>query len=283
MAFPVAVMCDVVEVSPSGYYAWCDRKPSARAQRRQQLGDAVEQAHRDSKNIYGYRKVHREVVEEHGQPCSEETVRTLMRAKGLRGKRKRGFVTTTDSRHALPVAPNILDRHFEPDQPNQTWVGDITYIPTCEGWLYLAAVMDLCGRRIVGWSTSAHIDTQLVSDALHRALRCRKTEAGLLFHSDRGVQYASHSFQSLLGLFGITCSMSRKGNCWDNACMERFFGSLKSEWIEDTIYPDRKTATTAIFEYIELFYNTKRRHAALDYKTPIQYEAQVLARGKKAA
>ena len=196
-AFPVAVMCRVLAVSPSGYYDWVGRKPSARQRRREALGEAVEQAHKASKQVYGYRKVHKDVVEDHHLDCCEETVRTIMRDKGLRAKRKRKYVVTTDSRHALPVAENILDRAFEPDEPNKKWAADITYIRTQEGWLYLAAVMDLCGRRIVGWATSDRIYAALVSDALHMAVRHRCPGPGLLHHSDRGSQYASEAFQEL--------------------------------------------------------------------------------------
>ena len=282
-AYPVAVMCRVLEVSPSGFYAWQSRAVSSRAKRHETLGDAVSQAHASSRGIYGYRKVHKDVVEAHGHRCCEETVRVLMREMGLQARRKRRFMATTDSAHAMPVAPNLLDRDFEPERPNQKWVADITYIRTQEGWLYLSAVMDLFGRRIVGWHTSAHIDTDLITQAFHAAVRARRPEPGLLHHSDRGCQYASDTFQSLLELFGISCSMSRKGNCWDNACMERFFCSLKTEWIGDIIYPTREAAHTAVFEYIETFYNSKRRHASLGYQTPVQYEAQAKSQGKHAA
>lgn len=281
--FPVAVMCRVLKVSSSGYYAWLHRKPSQRQCRRDALKGAVAQAHQASKRIYGYRKVHKDVVEEPALLCCEETVRTVMRELGLRAKTKRKYVVTTDSAHQFPVADNVLNRAFEPDGPNEKWVADITYVRTHEGWLYLAAVMDLFGRRIVGWATSKHIDTELVSTALHHAIQQRSPGPGLLHHSDRGSQYASDAFQEQLDLLGITCSMSRKGNCWDNACMERFFRSLKGEWIGDTNYPNREMATAAIFEYIEMFYNTKRRHAALGYLTPVQYEALGQGHGKIAA
>jgi putative transposase len=281
--FPVAVMCGVLEVSPSGFYAWRNRAMSSREQRHEMLGQAVSLAHASSRGVYGYRKVHKDVVEEHGHLCCEETVRVIMREKGLQARRKRRFITTTDSAHTMPVAQNLLDRNFEPERPNEKWVADITYIRTQEGWLYLAAVMDLFGRRVVGWHTSERIDTDLITNAFHAALRARRPEPGLLHHSDRGSQYASYTFQSLLEIFGIRCSMSRKGNCWDNACMERFFCSLKTEWIADTIYPTRQAARTAVFEYIETFYNTNRRHASLGYKTPVQYEAQANSQGKQAA
>ena len=198
-----------------------------------------------------------------------------MKDKGLRAKRTRKFVVTTDSKHSHPVAENILNREFDAEKPNEKWVADITYIPTHEGWSYLATVMDLYSRRIVGWATSKRIDTALVIEALHNAIRERQPGPGLLHHSDRGSQYASSDYQDALKLFDITCSMSRKGNCWDNACMERFFSSLKSEWLEDTIYQNHEDANSAVFEYIETFYNTKRRHATLGYKTPVQYENEM--------
>jgi len=282
-AFPVRAMCRVLEVSASGYYDWRTRKPSAREVRHELLSDAVETFHEDSKRIYGYRKVHQDIAHAFEEPCCEETVRIIMKDKGLRAKYTRKFAVTTDSNHTEPVAENILNRAFDAQNPNVKWVADITYLPTHEGWTYLAAVMDLCGRRIVGWATSRHINTALVSEALHNAIRERKPGPGLLHHSDRGVQYASRDYQKTLHLFDITCSMSRKGNCWDNACMERFFRSLKSEWTGDTIYQNHQEATAAVFQYIETFYNTKRRHAALDYKTPAQYQNEIQQNDKQAA
>lgn len=281
--FPVTMMCRVLEVSRSGFYAWRSRKPSMRQVRYELLCNAVTKSHKDSKRIYGYRKVHKDVVESIEEPCCEETVRMIMKDKGLRAKRVPKFINTTNSNHALSVAENILDRHFEAGYPDEKWVADITYIPTREGWSYLATVMDLCGRRIVGWATSRHIDTALVSEALHSAIRQRQPGKGLLHHSDRGSQYASNDYQETLELFDITCSMSRKGNCWDNAPMERFFSSLKSEWIGDTIYTNHEEATMAIFEYIETFYNTKRRHQTLEYKTPVQYEYETRQQDELAA
>lgn len=281
--FPVAVMCRVLQVSASGYYAWFERAPSQRQQRREMLKKAVCQSYEASKRVYGYRKVHKDVMEQPALPCCGETVRMIMHELGLCAKTKRKYVVTTDSKHGLPVAQNVLNRDFEPSAPNKKWVADITYIRTQEGWLYLAAVMDLFGRRIVGWATSACIDTDLVITALHRAIQQRGPGAGLLHHSDRGVQYASHAFQEQLDWMKITCSMSRKANCWDNACMERFFKSLKGEWIGNTIYTNREMAHAAIFEYIEMFYNTQRRHAALGYLAPVQYQALANEHGKIAA
>jgi len=281
--FPVTVMCRVLVVSASGFYHWRTRRPSAQQTRYELLCDAVDKSHEASKRIYGYRKVHKDIVDSFNEPCCEETVRSIMKDKGLRARRARKFTVTTDSNHSQPIAENLLNREFDAEQPNEKWVADITYIPTYEGWSYLATVMDLCARRIVGWATSEHIDTALVREALHAAIRKREPGPGLLHHSDRGSQYASKEYQETLDLFDITCSMSRKGNCWDNACMERFFSSLKSEWIGDTIYRNHEEANTAIFEYIETFYNTKRRHATLGYKTPAQYENEMKQHDKLAA
>ena len=270
--FPIGAMCRVLNVSQSGYYAWKRRRPSAQQVRREQLSDGIVKFHKACKGVYGYRKIHEDIMETFENPCCLETVRRIMKRKGLRSTRGRKFVVTTNSNHAMPVAENILDRDFETDAPNQKWVADITYIPTHQGWIYLATVMDLYARRIVGWATSKHIDTTLISDALHKAIKARQPLEGLLHHSDRGSQYASKEYRKTLDLFKMKCSMSRKGNCWDNAPMERFFSSLKSEWLRDKIFPTHEAATSAIFEYIETFYNPKRRHQALGYQSPIQYE-----------
>jgi transposase InsO family protein len=195
-----------------------------------------------------------------------------MKDKGLRSTRGRKFIVTTDSNHTMPVAENILERNFESDASNEKWVTDITFIPTHQGWTYLATVIDLFARRIVGWATSKHIDTTLISEALHKATKERQPGEGLVHHSDRGSQYASRGYRKTLKLFKMKCSMSRKGNCWDNAPMERFFSSLKSEWLRDKIFQSHEVATSAIFGHIETFYNPKRRHAALGYQSPIQYE-----------
>ncbi len=272
MEYSICMMCRVLNVSTGGYYAWKNREPSAQQQRREELTDAVLTFHADTKGAYGYRKVHEDIVETFEEPCCLETVRRIMKDKGLRSTRGRKFVVTTDSNHKIPIAENVLDRNFEANAPNEKWVTDITFIPTHQGWTYLATVMDLFARRIVGWATSKHIDTALISEALHKAIKERQPEEGLLHHSDRGSQYASKGYRKILNLFKMKCSMSRKGNCWDNAPMERFFSSLKSEWLRDKIFPTHEAATSAIFEYIETFYNPKRRHAALGYQSPIQYE-----------
>jgi putative transposase len=269
--FPVAVMCRVLDVSRSGYYGSIDRKPSARQQRREMLSQAVEEAYWREHGIPGYRKVYKELLEQKIE-CCRETVRKLLREKALFSRVKRKFVTTTDSNHSRPVAENVLAQDFEADAPNKKWTADITYIPTREGWLYLAVVMDLFSRRIVGWAMSASLETTLVTDAMRAALIQRKPEPGLLHHSDRGCQYASHSFQELLDDHSITCSMSRRGNCYDNAPTESFFGKLKTEWTNFQHYAMHEEARQHIFEYIELYYNRQRKHASLDYKTPLKYE-----------
>ena len=272
MEYSIRMMCRVLNVSTGGYYAWKKREPSVQQQRREQFMDAVETSYEDSKGAYGYRKIHEDIVEGFDVPCCLETVRRIMKDKGLRSTRGRKFVVTTDSNHTMPVAENILERNFESDAPNEKWVRDITFIPTHQGWIYLATVMDLFARRIVGWATSKRIDTALISEALHKAIKERHPEEGLLHHSDRGSQYASRGYRKTLKLFKMKCSMSRKGNCWDHAPMERFFSSLKSEWLRDKMFPTHEAATTAIFEYIETFYNPKRRHQTLGYQSPIQYE-----------
>ena len=266
MEYSIRMMCRVLNVSTGGYYAWKKREPSVQQQRREQFTDAVETSHEDSKGAYGYRKIHEDIVEGFDVPCCLETVRRIMKDKGLRSTRGRKFVVTTDSNHTMPVAENILDRNFEADAPNEKWVTDITFIPTHQGWTYLATVMDLFARRIVGWATSKRIDTALISEALHKAIKERPPEEGLLHHSDRGSQYASKGYRKTLKLFKMKC------NCWDHAPMERFFSSLKSEWLRDKMFPTHEAATTAIFEYIETFYNPKRRHQTLGYQSPIQYE-----------
>ena len=257
--YSIRIMCRVLNVSLSGYYAWKRRTPSAQKVGREQLVHAVETFHED-------------IMETIDNPCCLETVRRIMKSKGLLSTRGRRFVVPMDSNHTMPVADNILDRNFEADAPNQKWVADITYIPTHQGWTYLATVMDLYARRIVGWATSKRIDTALISEALHKATKERQPRKGLIHHSDRGSRYASKEYRKTLKLLKMKCSMSRTGNCWDNALMERFFSSLKSEWLRDRIFPTHETAASAIFEYIETFYNPKRRHADLGYQSPINYE-----------
>jgi putative transposase len=270
--FSVASACRVLNVSPSGYYGWLARRPGPRERRRADITRAVIKAHSDSRGVYGYRKVHEDLVRELRMACCRETVRRIMRRNGLAARAKRRFVKTTDADPSLPVAENILGRDFAADEPNRKWVADITYIRTLGGWLYLSVVMDLFSRRIVGWAMSDAIDSGLACAAMNMAIKHRCPGADLLHHSDRGSQYASAEYRELLEAQGIRCSMSRKGDCWDNACAERFFLSLKTEWTGDTIFPDRETARSAVFEYIELFYNRQRRHAALGYVSPAEFE-----------
>ena len=269
--YPIAVMCQVLDVSDSGYYDWHNRKASPRQQRHDKISQAAAQFYFESNRIYGYRKVHEDLVED-GIACCDRTVHRVMAEMGLYSRVKRKFVVTTDSKHHEPVAENILDRDFASSRPNEKWVTDITYISTQEGWLYLAAVMDLFSRRIVGWSMSERIDTALVESALAMAVRQRRPEIGLLHHSDRGVQYASCNYQQKLLDLGIVCSMSRKGDCWDNAAMESFFGSLKMEWVYGKTYTTQEIAKQDLFKYIEVFYNRKRRHASLGYVSPAAFE-----------
>lgn len=269
--WPVRLMCQVLQVCPGGFYTWRDSPARARQQRREVLKREIEAIHQEFKQRYGSPRIHEE-LQARGQRCCVNTVAKLMRQHGIAAKSKRKFRCTTDSNHDLPVAANLLDRQFEPVAVNQVWVADITYIATGEGWLYLAAVEDLYSRQIVGWSMSERITSRLVVDALQMAVSRRLPGAGLVAHSDRGSQYASDHYQRLLELHGITCSMSRRGDCWDNAPMESFFASLKKELIHHENYQTRAEARASVFEYIEVFYNRVRRHSALGYLSPVEYE-----------
>ena len=269
--WPVRLMCQVLQVSPGGFYARRERPAGARQQRREVLKAEIEAIHQEFKERYGSPRIHEE-LQARGQHCCVNSVAKLMRRHGIAAKSKRKFRCTTDSNHDLPVADNVLDRQFEPVAVNQAWVADITYIPTGEGWLYLAAVEDLYSRQIVGWSMSERVTSRLAVDALEMAVSRRLPGAGLVAHSDRGSQYASDHYQRLLGRHGITCSMSRRGDCWDNAPMESFFASLKKELVHHENYPTRAEARASVFEYIEVFYNRVRRHSALGYLSPVEYE-----------
>jgi transposase InsO family protein len=269
--WPVRLMCRVLHVSCAGYYTWRDRPVSAGQQRREALAGQIQAVHHEMKERYGSPRMHAELVAR-GQNCCVNTVAKLMRQHGIAAKTTRKFRCTTDSNHDLAVADNLLDRQFEPAAVNQAWVTDITYIPTWEGWLYLAAVEDLYSRQIVGWSMSERITSRLVVDALEMAVSRRLPGEGLLAHSDRGSQYASEHYQRLLERHSITCSMSRRGDCWDNAPMESFFASLKKELVHQEDYRSRAEARASVFEYIEVFYNRVRRHSALGYQSPVEYE-----------
>jgi putative transposase len=273
--FPVEFMCEQLEVSRSGFYAWRERPESAHQQEDQKLAEEVAQAHEDSRGTYGSPRVHAE-LRARGRKVSRKRVARLMKQQKLEARKKRRSVRTTDSNHRHPVAPNVLERDFSPVQPNSTWATDITYVWTGEGWLYLAVVLDLFSRMVVGWSMSEHIDTKLVLGGLEMALEGRQPPKGLIHHSDRGSQYASAEYQQALASRAIQCSMSRKGNCWDNAVVESFFGTLKSELVYRTHFATRHQARLEIFEYIEVFYNRKRRHSSLGYLSPWEYERTAL-------
>ena len=275
-AYPVRVMCRVLKVSPSGYYAWRSRSRSRRSREDRRLKVLIRAIHRQSRKSYGAPRIHVELVEQ-GETCGRHRVARLMREAGLQGARRRRYRVTTDSHHTLPVAPNHLAQHFTVRRPNQVWLADLTYLPTREGWLYLAAIMDLASRRIVGWSTSERIDQRLVLEALDRALLTRRPEPGLLHHSDRGAQYAGHRYQGRLATAGLVCSMSRKGNCWDNAPMESWFATLKIEYLQGRTLASRALAQSELFDYIECFYNRQRRHTQLGYLSPVRWEQQVAA------
>jgi transposase InsO family protein len=269
--WPVRRLCETLAVSPAAYYAWRSRPASAQQQGREALLVAIRAVHAEVKARYGSPRMHAELVAR-GQPCCVNTVAQLMRANGIAAKTARKFRGTTNSNHDLPVADNRLDRQFNPASPNAAWVTDITYIPSGEGWLYLAVVEDLYARRVVGWSMADSLESRLVVDAVALAVARRLPGQGLLAHSDRGSQYASDHYQRLLAQHGITCSMSRRADCWDNAPMESFFASLKKELVHDAHFATRAEARAAIVEYIEVFYNNQRRHSSLGYVSPAEYE-----------
>ena len=270
--WPITRMCEALDVSPAGYYGWRDRDVSPRQQRRDGLLFAIGAIHAEVKARYGSPRIHAELADR-GHDCCVNTVARIMHEAGIAAKTTRKFRQTTDSNHTLPVAENLLDRQFDPEYRNESWVADITYLPTREGWLYLAAVEDLYSRMVVGWSMDATMTSRLVVDALEMAVLHRLPGSSLVAHSDRGSQYASEHYQRLLGEEGIACSMSRRANCWDNAPMESFFASLKKELVHDEDYATRDEARASIFEYIETFYNRVRRHSTLGYVSPMSYEA----------
>ena len=276
--FDVGRMCAVLEVSRSGFYAWARRPRSERSCENDKLLDRIKDIHAKSRKLYGSPRVHHELLAQ-GVRCSLGRVERLMRTGGVRAKRRRAFRVTTDSAHSRPVAPNLLNQNFSVAAPNRVWVGDITYIHTGEGWLFLAAILDLYSRAVVGWSMSPRIDTALVLAALRMAIGRRRPAPGLMFHSDRGSQYASEDYQTELSKHQIISSMSGKGNCYDNAVMESFFGTAKDEHVhlEDYANATRASATAGIFEYLEVFYNRCRRHSSIGYMTPLEFEALAAA------
>ncbi len=269
--WPIAIQCRVLAVSRSGYYEWRRRPVSERAKRRESLTAQIREFHVGHHASYGSPRVFRE-LRARGDRVNEKTVAKVMRDAGIQAKSQRKFrVTTTDSNHAQPVAENVLNREFTAEKRNQKWVADITYIATLEGWLYLAAVIDLFTRKVVGWSMSERIDSRLVVDALEMAVSRELPDAGLVAHSDRGVQYASEHYQVMLTQHDIKCSMSRKANCWDNAPAESFFATLKKELVHHETYATREAARVSLFDYIEVFYNRERRHSALGYVSPLAF------------
>jgi putative transposase len=271
----VTMMCEVLGVSRSGFYAWLTRPRSRRRQADEALGAKVRQFFIDSDRTYGARRIWHDVLAE-GQRCGLHRIERLMRLQALRARPKRRRLPIDSGARPLgSMAPNLLDRAFEATAPNQKWVADFTYVWTAEGWLYVAAVLDLFSRRIVGWSMQAQMTAQLVTDALMMAVWRRGRPEALLHHSDRGSQYASEQFQGVLDELGITCSMSRSGNVWDNSAMESFFKSLKTERVDHKVYRSRAEAKADIFDYIERFYNPKRRHSTLGYISPMRFEQQM--------
>lgn len=278
-------MCRLLQVSTSGYYAWRRRPfafPSASHEADEKLLSEIKTIHVESKRRYGSPRVHKQ-LRQRGIRCGQKRVARLMREHGLRARRHRRFKATTDSRHTLPVAENVLERQFKAEVPDARWAADITYIWTQQGWLYLAVVMDLFSRRIVGWSMQETMERRLVLSALEMALGTRRPPPGLLHHSDRGSQYASGDYQDRLRQAGCACSMSRKGNCWDNAPVESFFSTLKMELVHERRYETRQQARAEIFEFIEVWYNRQRLHSSLGYLSPADYEAQMAAQNLSIA
>jgi transposase InsO family protein len=270
--WPVRLQCKVLGVSASGYYAWLKRHPSNRAVANQNLLGHIRRIHWDSHKRYGSPRVHA-VLRAEGKNVSRRRVEKLMRLNDLQAISKRRVrISTTDSRHNLPIVPNVLDRNFGALAPNQKWLADITYIFTAEGWLYLAAVLDLYSRKIVGWAMRDHMRTELPLAALTMAIQRQRPQPGLIHHSDRGSQYASHDYQNVLAAKEIRPSMSRKGNCWDNAPMESFFHTLKTELVHHKNYATKEEAKRDLFQYIEGYYNRQRIHSSINYLTPEQME-----------
>jgi transposase InsO family protein len=271
--FSVTAMARVLEVSTSGYYGWRRRRECRRSQENRKLLVEIKAIHAESDATYGSPRIHRE-LQARGIRCGENRVARLMRLHQVRPKQVRRYKATTDSRHSLPVAENHLDRQFNPEAPNEAWAADITFVWTREGWLYLAVVMDLFSRRIIGWSMQSRLKRGLVIDALKMAVGTRNVTGSLLCHSDQGSQYASGDYQALLAGASIVCSMSRKGDCWDNAPVESFFATLKVERVYHRRYETREEARTDLFQYLETWYNRKRLHSSLGYLSPADYEAQ---------
>lgn len=272
---PIRALCQALEVSANGYYDWRQRqeRPSQRTQEDQRLKERIGQIHQQSRQTYGSPRI-MEALQQSGQRHGRNRIARLMREQGLWGRPKRRFrVSTTDSNHDQPIAPNRLAEAPAPQAPNQLWAADITYVSSAQGWVYVAAILDLYSRRIVGWAVSSHINTALVLAALEMARCHRQPPAGLIFHSDRGVQYASLEYRQALAAAAMVASMSRKATCYDNAVMESFWSTLKLELIYRRQFADETQVRRAVFDYIEVFYNRQRLHSALGYRTPADFEA----------
>lgn len=264
-----------MEVSCSGYYKHLKTRGNKRQEKVELLILEVKSLANESRNSYGSRRISKR-LQAKGYSIGRYAARTLMKKSGVECKQRRRYKVTTNSQHKLPIAQNILNRQFNPSKSNDAWVTDITYLWTLEGWLYIAAVLDLHSRRVVGWAIASHMRSSLVVDALQMALGRRRPPANLLHHSDQGIQYASQEYQAILKSYGVTISMSRKGNCWDNSVMERFFGSLKSERTDGIVYANRQQAKSDVIDYIEMFYNSTRPHSTLGYLSPVQFEKNFL-------
>ncbi|MBU0675539.1 MAG: IS3 family transposase [Proteobacteria bacterium] len=275
-AFPVTLLCKTMNVSRSGYYAWTKRGESKHSQENRKLADIVKSAHIKSKASYGARR-HADEIASYGQPCGRFRARTIMNIAKVEAKQKKRFKATTDSNHKMKVSPNLLNREFSVQAPNKAWVSDITYISTSEGWLYLAVVIDLFNREVVGWALDQRINRHLVINAVRMAVWRQKPDKGLMFHSDRGSQYCSRDFTKYIKGHGMLSSMSRKGDCWDNAVAESYFSSLKKERVYSEIYRTRREAKSDIVDYIEMFYNSFRRHSHLGNVNPREFRKQWLA------
>ena len=265
-------MCELLEVSPSAYYEWVGEQEAEHARRDAALRTRIQELFVEFQGRYGAPRIQSELAKE-GERVSRKRVARLMRECGIRAKTARKYKATTDSNHSLPVAPNLLERRFDVDRPNAVWVSDITYLWTRQGWMYVAVIIDLYSRKVVGWSLRERMTAELVCEALDAAVRARRPPNGLVFHSDRGSQYASKAFRRRLFRYRMRQSMSRKGNCWDNAVAESFFATLKKELVRNHVFPTRDAARTDVFEYIEVFYNRRRAHSLLGYDTPTSFEA----------
>jgi putative transposase len=270
-AYPISVMCEAMKVSRSVYYKWENRSEAERWKERKRLIPMVKEIHNQSRGSYGTRRISEE-LKSRGIPCGRDKARTLMKLSEVSARQSKKFKVTTDSKHNFPIAPNHLDRNFEVGKPNRAWVSDITYVWTQEGWLYLTVIIDLYSRLVIGWSINNRIDKGLVMDALRMAIWRRRPETNLIFHTDRGSQYCSDEFQEMLKKNRMISSMSRKGNCWDNAVSESFFGSLKTERLYGSPYQTREETRRELVDYIEMFYNSRRLHSYLGYLSPKEFE-----------